>query len=69
MIDFLLKGRVTIHAEPGMKLEIPDGVVIENEVGATHTDLLTLFIWMIVLNQPKCSVCFVSQDIKDPSDF
>lgn len=26
-----LKGRVTINAKPGMKLEIPDGVVIENE--------------------------------------
>ncbi|KAL6124631.1 hypothetical protein ACLB2K_077143 [Fragaria x ananassa] len=27
-----LKGKVAIHAKPGMKLEIPDGVVLENEI-------------------------------------
>lgn len=28
----LLKGRVSIVAKPGQKLEIPDGVVLENKV-------------------------------------
>ncbi|KAJ7961806.1 UTP--glucose-1-phosphate uridylyltransferase [Quillaja saponaria] len=29
--NITLKGRVSIAAKPGMKLEIPDGVVIENK--------------------------------------
>lgn len=45
MVDLLLQGRVTIAAKPGMKLEIPDGVVIENKVG--HFNLFILFASVI----------------------
>ncbi|KAF3449137.1 hypothetical protein FNV43_RR09864 [Rhamnella rubrinervis] len=34
-----LKGRVTITAEPGMKLEIPDGVVLENKEISDPADI------------------------------
>lgn len=58
LVDLLLKGRVTINAKPGMKLEIPDGVVIENEV--SHLHLFAYFVYVIVLisqNVP-CLLCF-----------
>ncbi|KAL6129204.1 hypothetical protein ACLB2K_072557 [Fragaria x ananassa] len=34
-----LKGKVAIHAKPGMQLEIPDGVVLENEDIKDPSDL------------------------------
>lgn len=46
----LLKGKVAIHAKPGMKLEIPDGVVLENEVRATHTNYL-FFVFYFYLDE------------------
>ncbi|KAJ7961808.1 UTP--glucose-1-phosphate uridylyltransferase [Quillaja saponaria] len=37
--NITLKGRVSIAAKPGMKLEIPDGVVIENKVISEAVDM------------------------------
>lgn len=74
LVDLLLKGKVAIHAKPGMKLEIPDGVVLENEVRATHIILIFYFLflfftWMNVLNSQNVLWLLCSQDIKDPSDL
>ncbi|XP_027354509.1 UTP--glucose-1-phosphate uridylyltransferase-like isoform X2 [Abrus precatorius] len=38
--DITLKGQVTIAAKPGLKLEIPDGVVIENKEINDPADIL-----------------------------
>lgn len=35
MMGLVLKGKVDIVAKPGMKLEIPDGAVLENQVNAS----------------------------------
>lgn len=56
LVDLLLKGRVTINAKPGMKLEIPDGVVIENEVSQLY--LFAYFVYVIVLTAKICLLCF-----------
>lgn len=54
MLSFL-KGRVNVVAKPGMRLEIPDGVVLQDKVIAMVTHLE----WFSIEEnkKPEISVC------------